>query len=219
MERTLFIWRSIVRARLLSLTEELLIMSFNRSMNLTFNERREIVAGYERMVLDHVRSGKRPYFINFMFRALPGNEETKRAIMIKEVGRVHDLLSRHMVRKPDSEAWRDVVPIFVGTVDLPVPKNIPKLVLLPEHNGGKHPNVIALLPPHQNEKVKRRFTGLRRSRLSVDLATHFEECKRFYLNDRLERIHVTPMTYGNMTDYALKAFKTGRMNMDDLIVL
>lgn len=200
-------------------TKELLIMSFDRSNNLSFKKRREIVAGYERMVLDHMWSGKRPYFINFMFRALPGNEAVQRTIMIQEVRRVHDILSRHMVRKPQSKNWRDVLPIFIGSPDLPVPKTNRKLFRVPAHNDGKHSNVMALVAPPRNERLKPGFAWVRRSRLEVDLVAHFRECERFYLNRRLERIHVEPMTYGNMTDYALKAFKARRVELDDLLVL
>ena len=56
----------------------------------------------------------------------------------------------------------------------------------------------------------------RRSRLSVPLKKHFEQCQRFYLNDILCRIHVTPITDGSMADYTLKAFKHGRVGPDSI---
>jgi hypothetical protein len=35
----------------------------------------------------------------------------------------------------------------------------------------------------------------------------------------LQRIHTTAMTYGDMTEYALKAFKKGRVSYDNILVL
>jgi hypothetical protein len=53
----------------------------------------------------------------------------------------------------------------------------------------------------------------------VPLDQHFQEESKFYLNDRLARIHVTPVNYGTMMDYTLKAFKHGRVDEDAILVL
>jgi hypothetical protein len=58
----------------------------------------------------------------------------------------------------------------------------------------------------------------RRSRLTVPLKKHFEQCQQFYLNDVLYRLHVTPITKGSMADYTLKAFKHGRVSSDSIQV-
>jgi hypothetical protein len=56
-------------------------------------------------------------------------------------------------------------------------------------------------------------------RITVPLDQHFQEESKFYLNDRLARIHVTPVNYGTMMDYTLKAFKHGRVDEDAILVL
>jgi len=53
----------------------------------------------------------------------------------------------------------------------------------------------------------------------VPLDLHFRERGTFYLNDRLARVHVTPVNNGTMADYTLKTFKHGRVDWDSILVL
>jgi hypothetical protein len=89
-------------------------------------------------------------------------------------------------------------------------------------NDGMHFNVIALLPPPRHPALpgwfQYRMWGPQ-SRLKVTLDQHVQARSKFYLNDRLARIHVTPVNYGTMVDYALKAFKHGRLDEDSILVL
>lgn len=59
------------------------------------------------------------------------------------------------------------------------------------------------------------------SRLPCSLVEHFDEKPERYVGQGrpLQRLHTTPMTHGDMTDYALKAFKNGQVSYDNVLVL
>ncbi len=177
------------------------------------------IDGYSELIGMHVGEGRIPYFINFMFNNIPGSPKRKMEAMTSEVIRVHDILARHTIRKPRSKAWQHLRPIFVGCPDLPVRKNDKELVRNLQVNGGLHFNVVALVAPHEPEHAVNPFTAHLKSRLKVSLKAHFEQCQRFYLNDYLSRIHVTPINDGTMADYTFKAFKWNRISSDDILVL
>ena len=69
-------------------------------------------------------------------------------IMTQEVGRVHSILTHHIVRRPKAETWAHLRPIFIGSHDLPVIKwNRGAMHRLDVVNDSLHFNVIALVPP------------------------------------------------------------------------
>jgi hypothetical protein len=121
------------------------------------------------------------------------------------------------------EKWTHLRPIFIGSHDLPVFKwDRGEQHRLDVVNDGLHFNLVALVPPAIHPMLPVEFQYWIRgplSRLRVPLDQHFEENKRFYLNDRLGRIHVTRIQRGTMADYTLKAFKHGRAGWDSLLVL
>jgi hypothetical protein len=194
-------------------------ISDQRSFNLNRNQREEHIAGYSLMIRKN-RFGRVPHYINFMFHDVPGSRKTKIEIMKKQVSRVHDILTRSIVRKRDSESWRPSRPIFVGCPDLPVWKKDKESIRNLIVNDGLHFNAISLTPP---DKTFVREEGdcnwYPKSRLKMSLERHFEQCQRFYQTEHLYRIHVTPITYDTMADYTLKTFKNGHVSEADILVL
>src|SRR4051794_28089820 len=73
--------------------------------------------------IEEQRRGKDAYFINFMFNPLPGKTQGKMEQMRQDVSRVHDILTRHIVRNPKSEFWAHLRPVFIGSPDYPVGKH------------------------------------------------------------------------------------------------
>jgi len=190
---------------------------------LHFKQREQLVQAYSRLIREMMDEGRDAYFLNFMFNQLPGSRQTQMGIMTQEVERVHSILTHHIVRRPKAEKWAHLRPIFIGSHDLPVFKwERRELHRLDVANDGLHFNVIALVPPPIDPvlpvELQYRLWGPQ-SRLKVPLDLHFRERSRFYLNDRLARIHLTAVTRGTMADYTLKNFKHGRLDGDSLLVL
>jgi hypothetical protein len=137
-----------------------------------------IIAGYDQLLRENIQ-GRDAYFVNFMFNPLPGGINARIEQMRQEVSRVHDILTRHIVRKPKSENWAHLRPIFIGCPDLPVAKNHQTERLKDvKINDGMHYNVDALVPfpcvPNQDPLVKKQ------SRLRVPLDEHFAQNKHIY---------------------------------------
>ena len=74
-------------------------------------------------------------------------------------------------------------------------------------NNGLHFGGIALTPPV--------------SRFQSTLDAHFDQDQDKYVNEKLARIYVEPITWdpGYVTDYAAKSFKRGRVSDEDIVVL
>jgi hypothetical protein len=160
-----------------------------------------------------------PYYLSFMFNHIPRGPLSKLDVMTSEVTRVHHILTRHTVRKPHADCWRRLRPVFIGCHDLPVWKHTKASIRDFVVNDGLHFNAIALMPPpaRTDMPMKMQFLILgRQSRLNVPLDEHFRLNQRFYVNDILDRVHVTPITKGTMADYTLKAFKHGRVGPDSI---
>ena len=183
-----------------------------------YSVRKQLVSGYETLIEEIIQNeDAEAYYVNFMFHSLPGREATKMDIMKKEVTRFHDLLKRHVVRKPNAPGWRELVPVLIGAPDHPVPKKIKVDVRLFQVNDGLHFNAVVLLPPRFELPT---IVGVRQSRLRELLVVHVKEKEVEYLTDKLYRIHVTPLVKGtSMADYTLKAFARGRINSDDILIL
>src|ERR1700722_5680545 len=180
--------------------------------------RKQLVSGYETLIQEIIENeDAEAYFVNFMFRQLPGKESTKIAIMTKEVTRFHGLLKRQIVRKPDKPGWRDLVPALIGAPDFPVPKSAKTDVRLFQVNDGLHFNAVVLLPPRFEAP---QITGIRQSRLKESLVVHVKRKENEYLTDKLYRIHVTPLVKDStMANYTLKAFVRGRISSADILIL
>ncbi|MDA9467528.1 hypothetical protein [Bradyrhizobium sp. CCBAU 53415] len=191
---------------------------------LSESQRREdLVEAYSHHITELMDEGRRAYYLNFMFNQLPGSRETQTRIMEQEVERVHSILMHHIVRRPNAERFAHLRPLFFGCPDLPVFKwNRDKVGQSVTANDGLHFNVVALVPPRTDPVLPVEFQYWLRgplSRLTVPLDQHFQENGRKYLNRRLVRIDVTPITEGTMTDYTFKTFKHGRIDEDSILVL
>jgi hypothetical protein len=155
-----------------------------------------------------------------MFHSIPGSREAKLEAMKRDVVRVHDLLIRHTVHKPNSENWKASRPIFIGCPDLPVIKRQKQHVRNFMVNDGLHFNAISLTAPARSANHQPlTHLYLPKSRLKVTLEEHFRRQQRMYQTEHLYRIDVKPITEGTMADYTLKAFKNGYVTPDQVLVL
>jgi hypothetical protein len=189
------------------------------SHQLTREQREKYIAGYS-AIIEENRHGREPHYISFMFHSIPGSREAKLEAMKSDVIRVHDLLMRHTVRKPDSENWRASRPIFIGCPDLPVVKRQKQHIRNFMVNDGLHFNAISLTPPPRSGEVQpftHRF--LPTSRLKINLEEHFRRQQQMYQTEYLYRIYVEPIVEGTMADYMLKTFKNGYVTPDKILVL
>jgi predicted nucleic acid-binding protein len=91
--------------------------------------------------------------------------------------------------------------------DLPVYKHEKKSIQDVSINNGLHYGGIALTPPV--------------SRFRSTLDAHFDQDQDKYVNDKLARIDVKPITRNAayVMDYAAKSFKRGRVSDEDIIIL
>jgi hypothetical protein len=189
-----------------------------QSFDLNRHQREELIAGYSAMIEESM-SGRVAHYINFMFNSIHGSRETKIEIMTRELARVYDLLTRHIVRKPTSSNWEASRPIFIGCPDLPVVKRQKQHVRNFMVNDGLHFNVISLTPAIHGHAQPLTHLFVPRSRMTENLVEHFRRKHRQYQTEQLYRIDVTPITYGTMADYTLKAFKNGHLSSNDILVL
>jgi hypothetical protein len=187
----------------------------------TYSQRIGNIDAYSKMISCHVKEGMVPHHINFMFNQLPPSLVAQTAIMRSEVTRVHELLRERIVRKWWSPGWDHLRPFFIGCRDLPVLKNDKNRSRLHLPNAGAHFNVVALVPPVNPLPVgiNQHPIILRQSRLHVGLQEHFDQHRNIYLNENLCRIHVTEVTYGDMTDYTLKNYKRGNVSSGEILLL
>ena len=189
---------------------------------LSKHRREQLVLGYNDFVEELIEHGHKPHFINFMFNHIPYGPKRRIEEMTYQVNRVHDILTRHTIRHTTNERWRHLRPIFIGAPDLPVWKHTKVTGRSLNMNGGLHFNVISLTAPPARSYMRIEFQNVlygKQSRLNVPLERHFEQHSRFYVNDVLNRIHVTPITKGTMVDYALKTLKNGFISEDNMHIL
>ena len=174
-------------------------------MNQPYQARLLTIEGYSQWTNALVARGWDAYFVNFMFHQIPGRPSCFGDPMEDEACRVYRTLITRIAREPRKEI--DRLPVFWGCPDFPVWK-WQKVSPRDENiNGGRHYNGLFFIPPD--------------SRLQCSLGEHFDEKPKLYVGQGrpLARLHTTPMTKGNMTDYALKAFKSGRISYDNVLIL
>jgi len=97
---------------------------YNGDTWLDQETRKLIIDGYAEMIKKHVDDGWKPNYVNFMFNHIPGCAVTKMDAMSAEVNRVHNILTRNIVKRPKAKLWCHLRPIFIGCHDLPVWKQI-----------------------------------------------------------------------------------------------
>lgn len=174
-------------------------------MTHTYSSRLLTIENYSIWTKKLVAERWSAYFINFMFKHLPKRPLCFIDPMEDEVCRVYSTLITRIVREPRKET--NQLPIFFGCPDFPVWKREKVSRRETSVNGGCHYNGLCFLPPT--------------NRLGCSLTEHFEEKSEIYVRGShpLQRLHTTPMTHGDMTDYALKAFKSGRVSHDNVLIL
>ncbi len=188
---------------------------------LPYSKRIEIVDGYSQWVRQQLDDGYIGYYANFMFNQLPGGKRVHVEIMKKEVAAAHGKLTLRVVRKPNSKEWQPLRPRFIGCPDVPVRKNKRKAQRLDIANDGLHFNGILFVPPKRRELDGKCVKGAdgRRSRLKTGLIKHFKDQESSYRSRLLGSIHLVRLKDEDVCDYAFKAFKTGKVQYDDMLVL
>jgi len=147
------------------------------------------------------------YLMTFMFQQIPGSLEAKVQQMHREIERVFGRLIIRCVRKPKSENKLGLLPKGVFFPDLPVSKHFKQELRDVSINDGVHFHGVVVVN--------------RGSRLKESLDLHFQEKMSEYLSEKLQRIHVKPITHkpGYTTGYGGKSIKRGRFPMDHILVL
>jgi hypothetical protein len=194
----------------------------SRSSPFTFTFRKQLVESFSEFISELKSWNMDGYYFSFMFDHISGSERQRKERMFSDVKRAHDILSRHIVRKPKSEAWQHLLPVFIVCPDYPVPKKEKSSIRAFNSNDGLHMNAVALVPPPPPSYLppgvrQHPFFG-KLSRMREPLDVHFQELKHEYLTDKLYRIDVTRISRSTMADYALKNFKNGRVAYDDIRV-
>lgn len=179
------------------------------------NDRLLIVRGYDELVQRYIDEGRKAYFVTIIFRHIVGSRSTKIEVMNRETRRFFRKLTTQIVRKPNSANWTHLKPIAIGCIDLPVHKRSKSQLRDVTINDGLHIHLVVLLPP----RYRKRNQSQRQSRLRVGLKTHLKEQAKNYLSEFIYRIHAVRIQEGTMADYCLKAFKSGRLSSDQILVL
>jgi len=169
--------------------------------------RLELGHGYQKWIQDHINRGWQPYYLSFMFHQLPGTQCSILTQMKREIERVYSRLPTQFDRYPRSRAGAQRIPRMMLFPDLPVYKHEKKSIQDVSINNGLHYGGIALTPPV--------------SRFRSTLDAHFDQDQDKYVNDKLARIDVKPITRNAayVMDYAAKSFKRGRVSDEDIIIL
>lgn len=188
---------------------------------MTYHDRKKLIAGYDTLIREIIENeSAEAYFVNFMFNHLSGGRESKIEQMWTEVTRFHRLLTRHVVRKPESKNWSHLRPVLIGVPDMPVRKLQKTSIRNFQVNDGLHLNATVLLPPRCRFEGRSQHPWFpKQSRLSVSLRKLIIENQHQFLTENLDRIHVTTIKKGTMADYAFKTLKNGYADEDDILVL
>ena len=162
--------------------------------------------GYSHMITDRVREGWSPYLLTVMFTQLPGPRHVVIDHMRDALHRLYSQLVTRVHRKPRTAA-SDELPVLIGVFDLPVYKRDRSSSPLVPCNGGVHFHAVVLVPPT--------------SRLRGSLVDHMAEHTDLYVNGRVQRIDVRPVTDRHewLTDYVFKTVKKGRISYDDAMLV
>jgi hypothetical protein len=184
----------------------------------SYRDRLRIIQAYDEMLKTRLDTSK-GYFINFMFNELPGGRDAKLQQMRRQVERFHSLLTRHIVRKPESKVWRHLRPVLIVAPDLPVPKSVKTSGNKIGANDGLHFNGILLVPPRWRPAKAKKAVRRRQSRLRTSVRKHLHQEERLFFNESLARAHVTRVQHGTMADYMFKTIKKGLADWDDMLIL
>ena len=113
-----------------------------------FNSLKRIISeGYGQWVREQLDQDWDAYILTFMFRQIPGSRSSILATMTAEIERVYATMLTRIIRNPMSEKNRDMLPIWIGCPDFPVPKYQKQSLRNVTVNDGLHFHVICLIPP------------------------------------------------------------------------
>jgi hypothetical protein len=170
---------------------------------------RRLRVAYGQWIEDMVWDGWNAYYVNFMFRHIPGLSRHRFAVMKNEVERVYSMVATRVVRKPTSPEHLDNLPRFIGCEDKQVPKKIKVSLRDVTVNDGSHINGVFLFPM--------------KSRLRKHPIDLIGDNKQYYIPEGgpLLRIHFTPLhvTLTKAVDYTFKSIKRGWVKEEDIILL
>jgi hypothetical protein len=148
------------------------------------------------------------YFINIMFKPLRGSASAIDAQMHDAiVNCFYPQLCKHLERHPKRRGRHKYLPHLFLFPDFPVYKIRKQSLRRASLNGGLHYNGVVSISP--------------RARLKEDLDNHIWRNQASYYGDKIERIHVKPVSYDpyRLMDYGLKTVARGRANYERGIFL
>jgi hypothetical protein len=164
----------------------------------------QLIAGYSKLIQEHIDQGFNGYFLSFMYRPLAGSPKSRLIQMNDEVQRVYSTFVTRVVRNPRSETSKASLPFLITVPDRPVPKERSRQVSDLKINNGLHLHGILCAP----------WT----SRLKVNVTTYFKTNEALYVKNRLLRIDVKSIYSADVVDYAFKSLKNGNAASDDIQV-
>lgn len=166
------------------------------------------IPGLKDWILDHdFADWWRPYYINFMFEAIPGPEKVVLARMERALEKFYGRFSTRFDRTPRAIKSQLNIPHFVLVPDKPTWKREKTSLRDVSINaGGLHYNGLMMTP--------------RRSRFHGCPIDHLKEKQQTYARHGISRIHAKPI-YGaaGIADYACKTVKWNRADQNDILVL
>jgi hypothetical protein len=173
---------------------------------------KQLVAAYAGWAEERVMLSFKPTMLTFMFNPLPGSSTAKQGQMFEVVTRTFSKALTRVHRHPDKADWWKL-PLWIGCVDWPIHKRFKDHYANIAINDGAHMHMLALDPP--NSRLERWGITLEQEILDIN--------QKLYIGTEpgLHRIHCLTISddAGYVTDYALKALKTGRTSVDDILVL
>ncbi len=175
------------------------------------SHRTRIIAEYGQSLRNDMLNGWTAYLLTFMFNQLRRENGPVIVQMNNEVERFYRTLVTRVVRNPRSIEEQHLMPQLNALPDAPFYKNRKYRYNIRDVtiNGGLHVHGIIRIPQV--------------SRLKQDLHLHVAENRDGYINSRpaLHNIDIVRIDSNPeyVTDYAFKAFKNGRVDHDDAIVL
>jgi hypothetical protein len=183
-------------------------MSYFKTNECSTHNRNVIVQGYATWVENKVAEGWIPHLISALYHPLRGGALSVIRQMRELMERLYGRYLTWTVKNPHAIRWLPLRPILIGCADLPVPKRDKQPIADFQVNGGLHTHATLLTAPQ--------------SRLKVPVEEHFaSQAEQYRRVGRLRELEVKAIdrTPANATEYVLKAFKTGRVPDEALIIL
>lgn len=185
----------------------------NNMHNFGFDSRKHleaIIAAHGAWINRFIEAGWDAYFFTVMFRQISGSREKRIIQMHREIEKMYGHLATRMVRKPQSPAWKGLLPIGLFSPDFPVRK-------FGLGEGGALEDVSINDGLHMHGIMLANCWG----RIPIGLHEHFREKTRHYCTPKIRRIHIEPIRHSpeEVVGYALKGLVKRTVSIDDIGVL